>query len=94
MLSTRTKETRCCECEAVIDAATSVEGENVPKKGDVTVCLYCASVMVFADNNGGVRLPNDLEKREIENMPLIAKAQELIRHTDRRNFYGSKTQTK
>lgn len=41
----------CPVCGKKLDAATSVEKEEaVPDPGDLSICLYCATVSVFDDN--------------------------------------------
>lgn len=37
----------CPGCGKRIDAATSIDGEASPTPGDVTVCAFCASVLMF-----------------------------------------------
>ena len=41
---------RCTACGALFDAATEVEFGTTPSPGDVTVCIRCAHVMVYADD--------------------------------------------
>lgn len=41
----------CPVCGKKLDAATHVEKEEaVPGPGDISICLYCATVSVFDDN--------------------------------------------
>ena len=43
----------CPVCESKLDAATATDGDDVlPKSGDITVCFYCAAVLVFTDDLG------------------------------------------
>lgn len=44
MTTTREKPWMCTTCGYVMDAATGVERNTVPKDGDVTLCLKCAAV--------------------------------------------------
>lgn len=43
--------TRCPACDADHDAHTALDGPDGarPKAGDVSVCLYCAAVLVYTD---------------------------------------------
>jgi hypothetical protein len=53
---TRTLPTsRCPHCRRVLDRASSETGDR-PRGGDVTICLYCATVLIFTPTLG-VRLP-------------------------------------
>src|SRR5258707_1048262 len=40
----------CPSCRKPLDAATGINGDVRPAPGDVTVCLYCGHIMVFADD--------------------------------------------
>lgn len=42
----RLPPTSCPGCNAKLDAATHGR-QATPKEGDITVCLYCASVLTF-----------------------------------------------
>lgn len=37
----------CPGCGTVLTGATSIGSDNVPKHGDVTVCVYCAALLHF-----------------------------------------------
>ena len=39
----------CPSCGAKLDAASTVDEENPPVPGDVTVCLDCGVTLVFGD---------------------------------------------
>lgn len=45
-LTTRTAITPCPTCGRGVDAATHARAE-VPKEGDVSICWYCATPLVF-----------------------------------------------
>lgn len=53
----------CWSCGYVIDAATGVGNDNAPKAGDVSICLRCGALGVYADGPAGlvVRKPTDEE---------------------------------
>ena len=45
------KTSICPKCFTILSAATNMDDENLrPKPGDVTVCLYCAEVLVFNED--------------------------------------------
>ena len=54
----------CTNCGKLVDSATALDGDHTPKPGDVTICLYCHHLMVFADDMT-VRNPTDDEVREM-----------------------------
>lgn len=67
---------RCTACGAAADAATeAAPGGQRPKPGDVTVCLYCGHIMIFADDLS-LRDPNDSEAHEIAGDQRIIRAVE------------------
>lgn len=39
----------CPSCGAELDGAVEVGGENTPQVGDLTVCIYCATVSTFGE---------------------------------------------
>lgn len=49
----------CPVCHTELDAATNVEDDQAPKPGDVTICVYCATVMEFTE--GGLRIMSQEE---------------------------------
>jgi hypothetical protein len=53
----------CTNCGKLVDSATALDGDHVPKPGDVTICLDCRHLMVFADDMT-VRNPTDDEVRD------------------------------
>lgn len=47
----RMPEACCPSCEHTLDAATSADGSDQrPQAGDLSVCFYCASVLMFNDD--------------------------------------------
>lgn len=78
-------ECSCPWCHQKLDAAMAADPSDpdaTPSPGDATVCIYCAQVLVFAD---------DLTLRaampgEIPMTPALRRAQELVRQLDRRTM--------
>jgi hypothetical protein len=77
---------RCPWCDYLMDAATNLQdAEAVPAPGDVSVCLSCASVLVFNDDltlRGFTpaeiaALPSDIKSQ-------LERYQRAIREIDRR----------
>ena len=45
------KQVYCPSCNKQLDGITSMAGETSPCKGDITICLYCATILEFEDGN-------------------------------------------
>ena len=76
---------RCPFCGHKLDAAMAGDPKYpdvIPKPGDVSVCISCASVLVFADDLT-VRAPMP---GEIEMTPALRRAQDAVRALDRRGM--------
>ncbi|NIT58395.1 MAG: hypothetical protein GWN00_19865 [Aliifodinibius sp.] len=41
---------QCPSCKAVVDGYTSVNCEGTPEPGDITICVYCNSILQFDSN--------------------------------------------
>jgi RNase P subunit RPR2 len=63
----------CPSCNTPLDMATSLESNEPPMDGDVTICLQCGHIMVFENNRP--RDPNHDELRIIAGAPKILRAQ-------------------
>jgi hypothetical protein len=50
MKTTILKPSFCPFCFKMLDAASSVRGEEVPQPGDFTVCISCCNVLLFDDD--------------------------------------------
>jgi hypothetical protein len=77
--SVETVKGHCPRCGHEISAASGVTAVQ-PKPDDVTICLYCASVLLFT-NDLGVREPTSTEMDELrrgENWPTVQKVQRVI----------------
>jgi hypothetical protein len=62
----------CPVCRAVVDGATAVDGSDAqPAAGDITVCVYCARVLVFTED--GLRQPT------MDELEDLAGNEELVR---------------
>jgi hypothetical protein len=48
----------CPNCGKLVDGATGIDTEYLPKPGDISVCLYCATVLHFTANGTVERFPN------------------------------------
>ena len=71
----KSEKLACCSCGKMLDGATG--DKNVPKDGDITICVYCAEVMLYKGQGSRVELvpipPEDIEDVRI-NFPDSYKA--------------------
>ena len=53
----------CDNCGYQLDAVSGVDGDFVPKDGDVSVCMKCGARRIFTviDGNLGRRMPTEEE---------------------------------
>ena len=69
----------CTSCKAHLNACMEAgvgdATDRPPAPGDMTFCLYCGHMMIFADEDGRVAL-RDLNKEEIEE---VGKMPDLMR---------------
>lgn len=76
----------CYNCGYTLDAATQIHGDRTPPaEGDISICIKCASIGIFADDRL-LREPTCAEMDELqksEEWPKVVRAQELIRETQR-----------
>ena len=50
MKTTTVPTSKCSDCGSENDSASSVDGDNAPKQGSITVCLWCGHIMAFGKN--------------------------------------------
>lgn len=53
----RVPERRCPHCDARLDSAERPSGDD-PSPGDVSVCFYCARLLLFAEDMSIEKLPH------------------------------------
>jgi hypothetical protein len=54
---------KCLNCGQELDGAASLETDNAPRSGDLSVCIYCAHVAMFIEG-GNLRELTDEERKE------------------------------
>jgi hypothetical protein len=71
MTDTRVPVSICAACGAPNDGAASYPKDAVPKDGDVSLCMYCGHLAMFA---------SDLSLREVtsEELAVICKDEEIM----------------
>jgi hypothetical protein len=70
----------CHACGHELDCASPLGHEHAPQPGNVSICIHCGPLAVFADERL-LRKPTDQELADIHasrQWPTIAKAQQLI----------------
>jgi len=76
----------CPYCGHFVDRASGVGHSSVPVPGDVTVCIRCGRVAVFAFD-GSLRVPEPDEQQEIdahaELQRVVAMVKSLARSEER-----------
>ena len=86
-LSTETPACTCAGCGHTFDAASALEGEAIPREGDLTLCIRCGAVYAFrADLT--VRPVGRRELRSAayrEQLPDLARARAAIEALRRAN---------
>jgi hypothetical protein len=68
------KGSPCTSCGEMLDGATCVGNDIGPSPGDVTVCISCGHIMVFADDLS-FRDPTDAEIVAIAGDPYVLMIQ-------------------
>jgi hypothetical protein len=63
MKSERIRKSLCTGCGRALNGAANVGGDEAPRPGDATVCMYCGHVMAF---DSRMRLRNLTDKEMIE----------------------------
>ena len=77
-IETRLPINFCPECNKKLDAATGVDHDSRPEPNDVTVCLYCATVLQFNDDLT-LRSTTDAERFQLlVDNPALFKAVDAI----------------
>jgi hypothetical protein len=68
----RTKESTCPYCGYKIDAISGIDNEkDMPKKGDVSICIKCAGFMTFTEDCSLV----EMKQEEFHELPDQVKKQ-------------------
>lgn len=68
----------CPNCKKLLDSFTAVSvSGSVPKPGDITVCLYCSTVLQFSDDLSLI----EAEADEIVKIDLVdlSRAQKIAK---------------
>jgi hypothetical protein len=58
-LDTRVPESSCPNCGKRLDSAVSTEGDHKPSPGDITICMDCRHLCIFAEDMGLRELTDD-----------------------------------
>lgn len=64
------KKDKCPSCNKEVNTHDTLKGSGVPSKGDVSVCLYCGSIMMFNEDLE-LYLPSAKELLELKKEPEL-----------------------
>jgi len=81
----KTKESYCPVCNKLIDGATTVDGNTKsPKSGDLIICFYCTSYLIFDDE----LIPQELTVEELLDLDNADRLRLHKARKDIKNFWG------
>lgn len=75
--SYRHDATACPACGVRLDASLNTTDVGRPNVGDVSVCAYCATLLVFGDGLT-LRYPTDDELTELARDPGVGRARATV----------------
>ena len=81
MKTTRIPESNCPTCNHKLNAVSDCINQNVPKPGDISMCIKCGQMLEFSDDLTQIHIkPKTLEelKKDPETWAIIVKYQETI----------------
>ena len=64
----------CPSCGKILDAASPLEEGAKPSPGDITLCFYCSSILVFGEDFA----LREMSSHEFENLDMDFQLQ--LRH--------------
>jgi len=71
----------CIDCGKLLNGATAIDSDSAPDPGDVTVCIYCGSLMIFEDDLS-LRRPQPEEIVEMAGDERILAMQQARKEMD------------
>lgn len=74
----RMPETTCPVCGKILDGASTMSSGGRPKGGDISVCIYCARVLVFTDTLE-LRKPTPAEYTTFMQMPEVRRTVSAVK---------------
>ena len=57
-------KSKCPDCGNRLSMASKMKGSGVPREGDVTICVFCASILFF-DRGLFLRKATDSERADV-----------------------------
>lgn len=66
MITNENMKSVCPHCNYEMDCATPVEGSPKPKPVDISICINCAAINVFTDEEGHIRATTDDDIKNFE----------------------------
>lgn len=79
------EEDHCPKCGCLINASTGIEDENqMPSKGDISICIKCASILEFDENLKLKLCPQEtINGVDEELLKVIVKTKMYVLNLDR-----------
>lgn len=83
-----TQVNHCPHCGAKVDAASQIGGEDAPRAGDVSLCVYCGEWNIFNEDMS-IRKPTVDEYVEFGTAPEVKRVREAwVRMMENRKRNG------
>lgn len=79
----RLTSSTCPNCGGQSDGFTALDSEATPKAGDVAICLYCLTVLVYGGDPLRLRRPTGAERADLYADPEIADARRQAAYAQR-----------
>jgi len=77
------KENSCPECGKMTNTAMSVDGDDKPSDGDISLCFYCGAINQFDSKLNIVNMPDEvlesIKKDEPETYKTLIDAVIMIK---------------
>ena len=79
------EEDHCPKCGCLINASTGIEDENqMPSKGDIYICIKCASILEFDENLKLKLCPQEkINGVDEDHLKVIIKTKMYVLNLDR-----------
>jgi hypothetical protein len=80
--------TACPSCGAMLENSSPPDGSDLrpPVVGDATICMYCAALLIYADESLTLRRPTLEEAEQAEARPDYATSMAIVRALMRRRM--------
>lgn len=77
MITTEIPAQNCSRCGYLVEATTGVNNQERPNPGDISICMGCGHLTLFAENNAR-REPTSDEALTMSLLPEVITAQLMV----------------